>query len=205
MASSASAGEDNWPETKMNGHKEVYLPAAVIGRFLRFADEVAMPRTGVGRNKTLLFSKEAILYIRCALQSYLLRLSNDVANEKRSKKTRSGSKVLWCGRRGRNIREVPAMTQMIDKGLGGPGEGARLCRSSRSRWPLYHPLYAAPIPARTKVRIRQEDFIRAEVCRRRGDRALEKNFLLKREKAFETKFKEAGIAQAWGFAAPKGI
>ena len=140
MASSASAGEDNWPETKMNGHKEVYLPAAVIGRFLRFADEVAMPRTGVDRNKTLLFSKEAILYIRCALQSYLLRLSNDVANEKRSKKTRSGSKVLWCGRRGRNIREVPAMTQMIDKGLGGPGEGARLCRSSRSRWQLYQPL-----------------------------------------------------------------
>ena len=140
MASSASAGEHNGPETKMNGHKEVYLPAAVIGRFLRFADEVAMPRTRVRKNETLLFSKEAILYIRCALQSYLLRLSNDVVNEKRVKQSKNRCKVLWCGRRGRNIREVPAMTQMIDKGLGGPGEGARLCRSSRSRWQLYQPL-----------------------------------------------------------------
>ena len=96
------------------------------------------------------------------------------------------------------------MTQIIDIGLGGPGEGAWFCRSSRSRWPtlLYHPLYAAPIPLRTKFRITKADFIKAEVRRRRGERFYEDRFVQDRHDVLDrklTKFREV-----LEYAAPKG-
>ena len=78
-----------------------------------------------GQEEKLRFAPCAVEYVHSALQQYVCRLCDDIKHEKGCLEGQTDKKVLWCGRRGRNIREVPAMTQMIDIGLGGPGEGGR--------------------------------------------------------------------------------